>query len=139
MIACVVAPVDQVFPVAELDVRVTDPPVQNVVAEPALIVGLAGIAFTVTTSASEVADVQPLVVTATVYVPAVLTVISCVVAPVDQVFPVTELDVNVTEPPVQNVVEDPAEIVGLAGIAFTATVAVVEFAAEHPPLVTTAL
>ncbi len=61
-----VAPVDQVFPVAELEVNVTEPPVQNVVAEPAEMVGFAGIAFTVTTSPSEVADVQPLVVTATV-------------------------------------------------------------------------
>ena len=33
------APVDQVFPVAEEEVKVTEPPAQNVVGPPAVMVG----------------------------------------------------------------------------------------------------
>ena len=39
MIDCVVAPVDQVFPVAEDEVKVTEPPVQNARGPPAVMVG----------------------------------------------------------------------------------------------------
>lgn len=35
----VVAPVDQVFPVADEDVKTTEPPAQKVVGPPAVIVG----------------------------------------------------------------------------------------------------
>ena len=63
---CVVAPVDHVFPLAEEEVKVTEPPVQNVVELPAVIVGVAGIGFTVTTVPAEVAEVQPPEVTETV-------------------------------------------------------------------------
>ena len=51
-----VAPVDQVLPVAEEDVNTTDPPVQKDVGPPAVIVGVAGSGFTVTTFAAEVAE-----------------------------------------------------------------------------------
>lgn len=45
---CVVAPVDQVLPLVTEEVRTTDPPAQNVVGPLAVIVGVAGIGFTVT-------------------------------------------------------------------------------------------
>ena len=56
--ACVVAPLLQTLPVAELEVNTTFPPVQKVVAPLAAIVGVAGNAFTVTVVALEVAE-QP--------------------------------------------------------------------------------
>jgi len=45
-----------------------------------------------------------------------------VVAVVDQTFPVDELEVKSTEPPVQKEVGPFAEIIGVAGNAFTVTV-----------------
>ena len=51
---------------AALEVNVTEPPEQNVVAPPAVIVGADGVAFTVTTVPVEAAEVQPVVVTLTV-------------------------------------------------------------------------
>jgi hypothetical protein len=62
----VVAPFDHKFPVAEDDVNTTFPPAQNVVAPPAVIVGVAGTGLTVTTVAAEFAEVQDPEVTATV-------------------------------------------------------------------------
>ena len=119
VIDCVVAPVDHTFPLAEDEVNTTDPPAQNVVEPPALMVGVAGIGFTVTVVPADVPDVQPAVVTATVYVPLVETVIDCVVAPVDHTFPLADEDVKTTLPPAQNVVGPPALIVGVAGIGLT--------------------
>ena len=60
------------LPVAEDEVNNTDPPWQNVVAPPGVIVGVDGIAFTVTTVAEDGSDGQPLVVTITVYDPLVV-------------------------------------------------------------------
>ena len=71
---CVVAPFDQRFPVADEEVNTTFPPEQNVVGPPAEIVGVAGIALTVTTVAAETGDGQ-IPFTNTVYEPAVETVI----------------------------------------------------------------
>ena len=62
----VVAPVDQTFPVAEDEVRVTLPPSQKLVEPLAVMVGVAGNGVTVTVVPAEVAEVQPPVVTATV-------------------------------------------------------------------------
>jgi hypothetical protein len=57
---CVVAPPGvQTLPVALLDVRVTLPPAQKVVGPPAVIVGVAGLAFTVTVMVLEAAEGQP--------------------------------------------------------------------------------
>lgn len=42
-----------------MDVKVTDPPAQKVVAPPAVIVGVAGVGFTVTFSAVEAPEEQP--------------------------------------------------------------------------------
>jgi len=135
-IACVVAPPgDQTLPVALLDVNVTLPPAQNVVAPPAVIVGVAGFGLTVTVVAAEV-DEQPPLVTVTVYDPEAVAEIACVVAPPgDQTLPVALLEVKVTLPPVQNVVAPPAVMVGVAGFVLTVTVVAAEVD-EHPPLVT---
>jgi xanthosine utilization system XapX-like protein len=54
------------LPVALLDVSVTLPPAQNVVGPLGVIVGVAGIALTVTLVADDAALLQPLVVTMTV-------------------------------------------------------------------------
>ena len=53
-----VDPLLHVFPVAELEVKVTEPPAQKVVGPLALIVGVGGFGFTVTVVEVEVA-VQP--------------------------------------------------------------------------------
>jgi hypothetical protein len=57
VIDCVVAPVDQRFPIAEDEVRVMLVPVQNELGP--VMVGVAGGAFAVTTNPAEVAE-QPL-------------------------------------------------------------------------------
>ena len=51
--------------------------------------------------------------------------------------PVAELDVNVTEPPVQNVVGPPGVIVGVAGVGLTVTVVAADGAEEQPDCVST--
>jgi hypothetical protein len=56
---CVVAPFDQKLLVAEEDVSVTEPPVQNVVGPLVVMVGTEGIGFTVTVIGAEGADVHP--------------------------------------------------------------------------------
>lgn len=133
---CVVAPVDHTLPVADDDVRITEPPAQKVVEPPAVIVGVAGFAFTVTVVVADVAEQPEPLVTVTEYVPEVLTVIDCEVAPVDHRLPVAEDDVKVTEPPVQKVVGPPAVIVGVDGLALTVTTVVVDVAEQPDPLVT---
>ena len=55
VIACVVAAFDHRNVVPALDVKVTLPPLQNVVGPPAEIVGVAGKGLTVTTVAAEAA------------------------------------------------------------------------------------
>ena len=90
------------------------------VGPPAVIVGVGGTGFTVTV-VEAAADVQPLAETVTVYVPLAETTIDCVVSVVDQVFPVAEEEVSVTEPPVQNARGPLAVIVGVAGTGFTVT------------------
>ena len=136
VIDCVVAPFDQRFPVADEDVKVTLPPWQKVVAPEAVIVGVAGNALTVTKVAAEVAELQVPLLTKTLYDPASETVIDCVVAPFDQRFPVADDEVKVTLPPWQKIVAPDAEIVGVAGTAFTVTVVAADGAEEHAPLLT---
>jgi uncharacterized protein with GYD domain len=135
VIACVVSPVDQRLSVAEDEVKTTLPPAQNVVGPPAEIVGVEGVGFTVTISLLEFPDEQPLVITSTVNDPEVETVMDCVVAPFDQRLPVADDEVNITEPPEQNVVDPLAVIAGKAGKAVTATLVAAEVA-EHKPLLT---
>ena len=133
---CVVAPLDQRFPVAEDEVNTTLPPAQNVVEPLGVIVGVAGSGLTVTVVPADGNDVQVPLFTVTVYVPEVETVMDCVVAPLDQRFPVAEDEVNTTLPPAQNVVEPLGVIVGVAGSGFTVTVVPADVAEVQPPLVT---
>jgi hypothetical protein len=55
VMAWVVAPLDQVLPVALDEVSTTEPPAQNVVALPAVTVGVVGTEFTVTIVDAELA------------------------------------------------------------------------------------
>ena len=134
---CVVAPVDQRLSVADEEVKVTEPPSQNVVGPLAVMVGVTGVGFTVTISLLEFPDEQPLIMTSTVNDPEVETVMDCVVAPFDQRLPVAEDEVNTTEPPEQNVVDPLAVIVGTAGKAFTVTLVATEVAEQKPLLTIT--
>jgi hypothetical protein len=56
LIEAVVAPVDHKYEVPVEAVNVTDPPAQNVVGPPAVIVGVEGKAFTVTVVPTLAAD-----------------------------------------------------------------------------------
>ena len=126
---------DQRLPLAEDDVSVVLLPAQKEAAP--LMVGVAGRALTVTTAAAEVAW-QPLAfVTVTLKEPAAETVIDCVVAPVDQRFPVAEEEVNVVLPPVQKAVAP--LMVGVAGSALAVTANGAEVAWQPPALVTVTL
>jgi hypothetical protein len=108
---CVVAPVDQRFPVAEEEVRVMVLPGHNEVGP--LMVGVTAPAAAATTKGADVAEHPAAFVTVTVYEPAVDTAIDCVVAPVDQRFPVADDEVSVIEPPTQESAVGPV-IVGVA-------------------------
>ena len=81
------SPLLQTLPEVALDVRTTLSPEQNVVGPEALTVGVGGVGFTVMEAGNETAEVQPNSTTKAVKIPAVLTVIACVLAPVLQVFP----------------------------------------------------
>jgi hypothetical protein len=129
---CVVAPFDQKLLLGEDEVNVTDPPAQKVVGPPAVMVGTAGIVFTITFTGVEAGDVQPNTVWVTVYEPLALTTIDCVVSVVDHVFPEETEEVNVTEPPAQKVVGPPAVTVGAAGAGFTLVFVDAEIPEEHP-------
>ena len=58
--------------------------------------------------------------------------ILCVVAPVDHRYVVPALEVSVTLPPSQNVVELPAVIAGGVGNAFTVTAVESDWILSHP-------
>ena len=108
--------------------------IQAVASGPALAVVGKGSSATVTPA--DGAEVQPPLVTVTVYVPAVLTVIEGVVSPVDQRLPVADDEVKVTLPPVQKVVGPPGVMVGVAGKGFTVTTVPADGEEVQPPLVT---
>ena len=55
----VVAPFDQVFPVADEEVKITEPPAQKVSGPFAVIVGTAGSGFTVMVVAADVDEQDP--------------------------------------------------------------------------------
>jgi hypothetical protein len=118
-IDCVVAPLDQRYDSAALAVSVTEPPAQNVVG-PEGAIAATGRSLTVTTRGAEVV-LQPLAfVTVTVYVPEVVGVIDCVVAPLDQRYDALVFAVMITEPPAQNVSGPDTEVCAL-GTGFTVT------------------
>ena len=119
------------MPVAEDEVKVTELPEQNVVGPLVVIVGTGGSGLAVTVIGEDTTPHNP-VETLTVKVPLEETVIDCVVAPVDQVFPVVEEEVSTTEPPEQNVVGPPAVIVGTGGVGFTVTVVATEVEEQEP-------
>ena len=117
------------FPAVELEVKVTEAPWQKVVGPLAEMVGVVGFEFTVTTVAAEV-DEHPPEFNETVYEPDVETIIDCVVAPFDHVFPEAALEVRVTEPPEQKVVGPLVVIVGVGGFGLTVTVVVADVAVQ---------
>ena len=75
MIDCVVAPVDQTLFDAEEEVKTTEPPAQNVVVLPAVIVGVAGVGLTVTAIVFDEGDEHVPLLLTTEYDPDVVTVI----------------------------------------------------------------
>ena len=113
------------MPVAADEVSTTIPPSQKVVVPVTAIVGVVANGFTLTVIPADIAEVQSPLLTETEYVPEVETVIDCVVAPFDHVFPVADDDVKITLPPWQKVVAPLAVIIGVAGNGITVTVAVV--------------
>ena len=133
---CVVSPVDQRFPTVEDEVNSTDSPSQKVVGPLAVIVGTGGRGLTFTVTAADGPDVHPKTMCSTVNDPAVVTVIDCVVSPVDHKFPLAVDDVRITEPPSQKVVKLPAVTTGVVGIGFTVTLIVFETAEVHGPSTT---
>ena len=110
----------------EDEVKTTEPPSQNVVVLPAVIVGVEGVVLTVTEMVFDAGETQFPSSTVTEYDPEVETVIDCVVAPVDQTLLLADDEVNTTEPPEQNVVAPPAVTTGVVGIGFTVTIVAVE-------------
>jgi hypothetical protein len=120
VIDCVVAPLLHNQDAPADAVSVTEPPLQNV-SGPSALIAADGNGFTVTTAAVDVAEHPAALVTVTVYDPAVLTVIDCVVAPLLHNQDAPADAVSVTEPPVQNATGPPAVIVAV-GNAFTVTV-----------------
>ena len=133
VIDCVVAPVDQRLPVADDEVSVIVMPVHESVEGP-VMVGVTAPPPAATTNGADVAE-QPASVTVTVYVPATETAIDCVVAPVDQRFPVAEDEVSVIEPPAQESEAGPV-IVGTAGADAPATMKPAEVAEQPLAFVT---
>ena len=119
------------MPVAEEEVKVTEPPAQNVVGPLAVITGTGGSGLTVIMTGEEVEVHDPLE-TVTVYEPLVETVIDWVVAPVDQIFPLAAEDVKVMDPPAQNEFGPLPEIVGTGGVGFTVTVAATDVEEQEP-------
>src|SRR5512140_718760 len=117
VIDCVVAPVDQRFPVRDDEVRVIVEPAQNELGP--LMVGVGGAGVLVTANGGEVAEPPFASATVSLYVPAAETMIDCVVAPVDQRFPVNAEEVSVIVVPGHN--EVGPVMVGAGGVGFTVT------------------
>ena len=85
---------------------------------------------------SDVAEEHAPLITETEYDPSFKTVIDCVVAPLDQIFPVADDEVSVTLPPWHKVVAPEAEIVGVSGNALTVITVGAEAAEAQVPLLT---
>src|SRR5260221_535463 len=131
---------DHWFPVALLDVRVTLPPAQKVVGPPGVIVGVAGIGLTVTFVVPG-ADVHPMTVMVTEYVPAsAVAALARVGFCSAELNPFGPVQAYVAPPTVgvEREIVPPAqygpvfEAVGVAGIGLTTTLVVP--AAEVQPL-----
>ena len=117
-----------------MEVNTTEPPSQKVVVLAAVIVAAAGVGFTNTAVEAEEPEEHPNKTCSTVYEPVVVTVIDCVVSPVDHRFPVEAEDVSTTDPPAEQKVVGPlAVIVGILGIGFTVTLMIFDAVDEHGP------
>ncbi|WP_218031633.1 hypothetical protein, partial [Flavobacterium noncentrifugens] len=80
--------------------------------------------LTVTVVGAELSEVQFPLLIKTLYSPEFETVIDCVVAPFDQIFPVAADEVSTTFPPRQKVVAPLEVMVGVSGTGFTVIVIV---------------
>jgi hypothetical protein len=98
------------------------------------IVGVVGDELVVTVIPADVAEQVPELIV-TEYVPAVFTVIDCVVSPVLQVLPNGSLDVKIRLSPRHNELEPFKLIVGAERVVVVVTVIPVDVA-EHPPELT---
>jgi hypothetical protein len=85
------------------------------------LVVIVGLGVNVVLIGAETAEVQPPATVCTVKLPVLETVILWVVSPVFQRLPEAELEVRVTEPPVQKLVGPLAEMVGALGLGLTVT------------------
>jgi hypothetical protein len=118
-------------------VNVTLPPLQNVVAPDADMVAV-GNDDTETVVAGDVAEHPVAFVTLTVYEPAVVVLIDCVVCPPGvHKYDEPVFAVNVTLFPEQSVV-DPEAVIVADGAAATVTTTVFVMAAQPAPLLTLA-
>ena len=127
-----VDPLFQRLPDKEDDVKITESPLQKVVDPNVEILGVLGIALTVTTVAKEESDEHPLTEFKTEKLPEALTVMLLDVDPLLQLFPKREDDVNITESPLQKVVDPNVEILGVEGLVFTVTTVAKEESDKHP-------
>ena len=132
-----VAPVFHNQELPALAVKETDPPVQKVVAEPAVMIEI-GKLFTVTVVVAEVNEQPCSLVTVTLKFPPVVTTILSVVAPVFHNQELPALAVKETDPPVQKVVAEPGVMVAI-GKLFTVTEVDKELAEQPFALVITTL
>lgn len=133
---CVVAPLDQRYPLEAGAERMTSSPAQNVVGPSAVMAGDGGSGFTVTATGAEVAEHPLPSVTWTVRVSLVVTTTDCDVEPSDQSHELPALAVRVTLPPAQNVVGPLGVIVGADGAGLTVTTVGDEVAVQPSALVT---
>ena len=134
MIDWVVSPVDQTLPVAALEVSTTLSPAQNVVGPEAVIVGVAGVGFTVTVTGAD-SEVHPKIFNRlTVKVPETNTVIDCVPSPFGcQMLPKGALLVKITLSPSQNVSGPEAVMIGVGGVMFNRTSTTSEVSETQSP------
>ena len=124
---------DHALPEAALELKVTDPPEQKEVGPLGVMVGAAGVAFTVTVTGAEASEAQPPDVAVTVNVPLDVTLMVGVVELFDHALPDAALDVRVTDPPEQKLVGPLGVMVGVAGVGFTVTVTGAEAREVQPP------
>ena len=94
--------------------------------------GLGGKGLTLVMVATELSDLQPFTTAITLNVPADLTTMEFADEPLLQTLPKVAEEVKITESPLQNVVLLEAEMVGVAGFAFTVTTVANELSEEHP-------
>ena len=98
------------------------------------MVGVAGVVDTLTAVGAELSDRHPFPsVCLTVKDPVEETVMSCVVAPLDQRFPVGEEEVKTTDPPEQKLKGPDAEMEGTSAV-FT-LISILAFPVQLPATV----